>query len=308
MNRLFRFLIAAASAFILSCIILGAAYLTGLLAGGHMYTFELSIKLSPLFAAILGVIAAIYPSPQVSRNDSALVGVAAFGAAIGCLYWYSSGRVMAMRFTGHWQWGFLSPDYELQAVCCWVAAGASAMMVAVIRRSPTVLLTAVVLCVLAVVLPAPVFNSLTNNQELTVAFATPASTGASATQPLQVIAGSKEFDAEKVRAHVLETLRTSGLQGEFRVNSLYRTGSGKKSLQIVVVSAPVAGRALLPQPNGAELIYVQKAEGWERIPPQAPTLSRSIEIWGPGSRKDSVAYFGIMDAAGLSLVGRLQSN
>jgi menaquinone-dependent protoporphyrinogen IX oxidase len=70
-----------------------------------------------------------------------------------------------------------------------------------------------------------------------------------------IITGSKEFDAAKVAAHVLQTLRSSGLQGEYRLTNLYRS-TGKKSLQIIVVSAPVASRALLPQPNGAEIIYV----------------------------------------------------
>ncbi|HZR32705.1 MAG TPA: hypothetical protein VFA76_12735 [Terriglobales bacterium] len=92
------------------------------------------------------------------------------------------------------------------------------------------------------------------------------------------------------------------------MTNLYRVGKGKKSLEIVVVSAPVVNRALLPEPNGTELIYVQKPEGWKRIPLQAPALARSVEIWGPGNRNDSLANFGIPDASGISLMGRIRPN
>lgn len=309
MSRLFRFLIGAVSAFALSCIILGVAYATGLLAGEHAYVFELPIKLSAPFAIILGIIAAIYPTPRDSRKHNAFM-VAALGAAVGCLYWYLSERLtIGLHFTGRWQWGVLSLDYELQAASCWVAAGASAMLAAVIRRAPTVLVTTVILCSLAVVLPAPVFNRLTKNQELTVALATPVRPGTSVMQPPQVIlTGSEEFDVTKVTSHVLETLRASGLQGEYCVTNLYRIGTGKKSLQIIVVSTPVAGRARLPQPDATELIYVQRPDSWERIPSQAPTLGRSTEVWRPRDRNDLLAYFGIPDASGISVGGRVPSN
>ena len=308
MTRLLRFGLAGITALVLTCIILGTAYATGLLAGGHMYTIELPLKLSVPFALTVGIVAAAYPRSQPSGGRHAFMA-AVVGAVVGCLYWYLSERLVAMLFTGKWQWGFLSPDFEVQAASCWVAAGTSAMLVAFTRRVPTILVTIAVLCLLAVVLPAPLFNYLTNNQELTVALAIPVSPGAIATRPPEVInSGSKEFDAAKVGAHVLEALRSSGLPGEYRVTNLYRAGTGKRSLQIIVVSTPVASRALLPQPDGTELIYVQKPDGWESIPSRAPTLRRSIEIWGPGDHRDSLAYFGIPDASGISLIGRIRSN
>jgi hypothetical protein len=183
------------------------------------------------------------------------------------------------------------------------------MLAALIRRVPTVLVTTVILCSLAVVLPAPVFNRLTNNQELTVALAAPVRPGSSAMQPPRVIlTGSKGFDVAKVTTHVLETLRASGLRGEYRVTNLYRIGTGEKSLQIIVVSTPVASRARLPQPDATELIYVQRPDIWERIPSQAPTLGRSTEVWGPRDREGLLAYFGIPDASGISVMGRVPSN
>ncbi len=209
MNRHLRFVFAAVTTFVLSCITLGIGYGAGLLAGGHIYTATaLPIKLSVPFAGIVGIIAMAYPNRKDSRQHNVFI-VAVTGAATGCVYWYLSERVLAMQFTGRWQWGFLSLDYELQMALCWVAAGASAMLVAVIRRPSTVLVPVVILCLLAVVLPAPIFNYLAKNQELTVALAIPVGPGTSATRPPEVIASeSKEFDAEIVVLHVLSVLRS----------------------------------------------------------------------------------------------------
>jgi len=307
MRGLLRSAFAATTALLLCCVILGIAYATGMLAGGHMYAFELPCKLSFPFAVIVGIVAGVI-SYRRPHDQSALLA-AAIGAALGCLYWYLSERVFALRFTDRWQWGFLSLDYELQALSCWVAAGASAMMVAFSRRTKTMLSTAAILCLSAALLPAPVFNSLTDNQELTVAFVTPMTLGAdAAARPEAAIDGSKQFDPTPETAHVLEKLRVSGIQGEYRVTNLCRVGTGKKSLQIIVVSAPVQGRELLPEPRSAEVIYVRKPNGWQRIPSEAPVLSRSVEIWEPGTSDDSLATFGIPDASRISLVGRVRSN
>jgi len=307
MKRPLRFVIGAVSALLLSCLILGAAYMAGMLAGGHMYAFELPIKLTAPFAVLVGVLATICPMPRDSKRSS-LVALAA-GMALGLVYWYLSKRLFALHFTGLWQGGFLLLDYDLQAIFCWVMAGASAMLIAVVRRPLITVSTAAALSVLAAVLPSPLFNYLTNNQELTVAFATPRSLDASTTSSLRVIIpGAKEFDTEEVAAHVMHVLRASGLQGEFRITNLYRIGTGKKGLQIIVVNSRVDGRSLLPQPDGIDLIYAQTSEGWQKIPPTAGTLSRSVEIWGPGTHKDSLAYFGIADASGVSIMGRIDSN
>lgn len=309
MGRLSRFVIGVVTAFVLSCIILGVAYATGLLAGDHTYVFELPIKLSAPFAVIVGMVAAVYPNRQDTRKHNAFA-VAALGAAIGCLYWYLSERVMmAIIYSGYWNWGFRSLDYELQAASCWVAAGASAMLTAVIRQTRPVLVATAILSSLAVILPAPLFNKLTNNQELTVALVTPVNLVASRTNPYQVIhTGSREFDVPKATAHVLAALRSAGIQGEYHALSLCRIGTGKKSLQIILVNAPVVSRARLPQPDAAELIYVQTPEGWNKIPAETPTLSRSVEVWGRRDRPDWLLYFSIPDASGINLGGRIESN
>ena len=117
MTRLLRFGLAGITALVLACIILGTAYATGLLAGGHMYTIELPLKLGVPFALTVGIVAAAYSRSQPSGGRHAFM-VAAVGAVVGCLYWYLSERLVAMLFTGKWQWGFLWPDLEVQAASC----------------------------------------------------------------------------------------------------------------------------------------------------------------------------------------------
>jgi hypothetical protein len=156
------------------------------------------------------------------------------------------------------------------------------MLVTFTRRKPIVLVAVTMLCLLAIVLPSPVFDLLTNNQELTVAFVIPASSGASAAKPPRAFSSGpqwlNEAGANAVAAHVLEALRTSGLPGQYRVAEVYRCGTGKKSLQIIVLNPPVPALAHLPQPDGTELIYVAKPDGWETIPSRAPTLGRSVSL------------------------------
>jgi len=297
--------LAAATGFVLTCVILGTALATGAVPADQRYTIELPLELTAAFGITIGIVAAVYPHNHATGRGHAFL-VAAVGAVVGCFYWYFSYRLLAMRIIG-WQWGVLLPDVEIQTALCGAAAGISAMLVAFTRRTPATLASIAVLCLSAVALPSPLFNHLYDNQELTVAFATPIRPDETAARPPRVItSGSKEFDETRVAAHVLEALRSSGLPGEYRVTNLYRIGAGKRSLQIIVVSAPVASRALLPEPDGTEVIYVQKPDGWESIPPRAPTLRRSIEISEPEDHGDWLASFAIVGAPGIGLGDRMR--
>ena len=166
----------------------------------------------------------------------------------------------------------VTPVFEFQVALCWIATGALAMLVTLTRRTRTVLVAAAVLCVLAVVLPSPMFNFARHNQELTVAFVIPANPDASAAKPLKgfsVATGShwlSKTGADAVAAHVLEALRKAGLPGPYRVAEVNQSGTGKKALQIIVLNPPFPAEAQLPQPDGTELIYVSKPDGWHTIP------------------------------------------
>jgi hypothetical protein len=255
--------------------------------------FSAELALLVPFAPVVGIAAAAYPRRWLSGRRNAFI-VAAVGAAVGGLWYCLSpgwmmllGHITVLRyipFSRYLVWLYMS-DFEFQTATCWIATGALAMLVTLTRRTPAVLIAVTVLCVLAVVLPSPIFNFVTNNQELTVAFVIPASPGASVAKPPHVVSIGPNWlntaGADAAEAHVLEALRKAGLPGPYRVAELDRCGSGKKALQLIVLNPPVPAQALLPQPDGTELIYVSKPDGWRTIPAQAPTLSRNVEVRGP---------------------------
>jgi hypothetical protein len=305
-SRFLRFGLASITALVLAGIILGVTYAVGMFPDSQTQWFGMDLRLIVPFALAVGIAAAVYPRRWLSRRRNALI-VAAVGAAVGCLscYVFPGWMILLSHLSDSW-WFLLGCSFpfvfELQAASCLVAAGASAMLVTFTHRAPTVLVAVAVLCLLAIVLPAPTFNFLTNNRELAVAFVISASPGASASKPPFAFSSGPHWldqaGANAVETHVLEALRTSGLPGQYRVAEIYRCGAGKKSLQIVVLNPPVPAQALLPQPDGSELIYVAKPDGWRTIPSQAPTLGRSVEVSGPRTGSPFVAYYCVHNASG----------
>jgi len=291
-SRFLRFGLASITTLVLSGIILGVTRTTGMFAGDQNLWFPAELDLIVPLVLVVGIAAASYPRQWLSGRRHAFI-VAALGAAAACLsclvflgWMVVLGHTGQLRYSWRELLGIILPLYfELQAVTWTIAAGASAMLVTLTRRAPTVLAAVTVLCVLAVVLPAPLFNFATNNQELTVAFVIPASPGASAAKPPHVVNTGPHplywAEANAVAAHVLEALRKAGLPGPYRVAEVDRCGRGKKSLQIIVLNPPVPAQALLPQPDGTELIYVAKPDGWRTIPARTPTLGRTVEVRGP---------------------------
>ena len=295
-SRFLRFVLASISVLILGNIICGVTRATGMFAGGRAWWFRWDlgpIGLIVPLALIVGIAAATYPRRWLSHRHNAFI-VAAAGAAAGCLSCLVLlGWMILLGHTGQLRYGWrdlgtiLPFQFELQAVTWLIVIGASAMLVTLTRRRPTVLVSVAVLCVLAVVLPSPIFNFVTHNQELTVAFVVPANPGASAARPLRafsVATGShwlSQAGADAVAAHVLEALRKAGLPGPYRVAEVNQSGIGKKALQIIVLNPPVPALAQLPQPNGTGLIYVSQPDGWRTIPAQASTLGRTVEVRGP---------------------------
>ena len=292
-SRFLRFVLASITTLVLGGIILGVARATGMLVGVYERWFRAELALLVPFAPLVGIAAAAYPRRWLSGRRNAFIA-AVIGAAVGCLFYCLSpgwmmllGHITILRhvpLSRYLGWLYTS-DFEFQTASCWIVAGALAMLVTLTRRTPTVLAVVAVLCVLAVVLPSPIFNFATNNQELTVAFVIPATPGASAAKPPRVVStGPNWINAagrDAAEAHALEALRKAGLPGPFRVAEVARCGRGKKALQIIVLNPPVPALALLPQPDGRELIYVSGPDGWRAIPAQAPTLGRTVEVRGP---------------------------
>jgi hypothetical protein len=318
-SRFLRFGLASIATLVLGGIILFVARATGMLVGDNTYWFQSLPWLLVPFAPIVGIAAAACPRRWHSSRFNIFI-VTSIGAAMGCLFYCLFPRCFLLL--GHpsvWRevplfrnlsWFFTS-DFEFEIASCWIAAGATAMLVTLTRRTPTVLATITMLCLLAVILPAPVFNFVTNNQELTVAFAVPASPVVSAVKPPRVVNVGNErhwldlAGANAVADHVLEALRKAGIAGPYRVAEIDRCGTGKKALQIIVLNAAASGKVQLPEPDGTELIYVSEPDHWRTIPAQAPTLSRNVEV-RPGASRSPLAMYWIQSVAPFGFGGGIR--
>jgi hypothetical protein len=313
-NRFLRFVLASIATLVLGGLILWVTQATGMLVGASTVFFPFYLGQLVQFAPVVGIAAAAYPRRGLSSRHNAFI-VAVVGAAVGCLcycllqvriawimhYHYATG-IQSIPWWTRYSFWTITPVFEFQIATCWIAAGALAMLLTLTRRTRTVLVAAAVLCVLAVALPAPVFNFVRHNQQLTVAFVVPASPSGSAAEPMRafsVTAGShllSKSGADAVAAHALEELRKAGLPGPYRVAEVNQSGTGKKALQIIVLNPPVPAEAQLPQPDGTELIYVSQPDGWHTIPAQGRTLGRNTEIQGPTTGYRWMASYWIQTA------------
>ncbi len=309
-SRFLRFVLASIAALALGGIILGVSRATGMLVGGaNDFFFPFYLWQLVQFTPVVGIAAAAYPRRWLSgRHNALIVAVvgAAMGAAVGVLCYYVLQERIAWlshhaATNTRYAFWLVTPVFEFQMASCWIATGALAMLVTLTRRTRAVLVAVAVLCVLAVVLPSPIFNFARHNQDLTVAFVVPANPGTiAAKQPRFGYSGGGCLNyagTDAVEAHVLDAVRKAGLPGPYRVANVARCGTGKKALQIIVLNPPIPAEAQLPQPDGTELIYVSGQDGWRTIPAQARTLGRNVEIHGPKSGDRWVAFYWIRTAA-----------
>lgn len=289
-HPLLRFALATIATIIFGGIILFVVHATGMFVGDRTYWFQATPWLLVPFAPVVGVVAAAYPRRWLSCRGNACI-VAALGAALGGLFYsLSPGWMSLPRPINPWHyipWArnlfwYSSPDFEFQMASCWIAAGASAMLFTLSRKTLRNLAAIPLLCLLAVVLPPPLFNYAMNNQELTVAFVIPAKPDASTEKIPHAISLSPhpllQAEAKTTESHVQDSLHKAGLAGPYRVAELARCGTGKKALQIVVLNVPLSTKTSLPEPNGTELIDIADANGWRTLPAQATTLDRSVEV------------------------------
>ena len=294
MRRLSRFGIAALVGFSTSFVIALVSYAFGTWLGGHSDNLRDTVYFTVPFALLLGAAAALPPTWQSIRKRRVITAVLV-GAILGLLYTFLLFKFVAL--------GFLA--IVVQAISCWVAGGISGMLaVAVVKRSRMV--SAIVgVCLLAIFVPTPLFNAVTRNQQLTVAFVTRSLENEATASP-RTLFFDNAAEVHAVSKQVLEHVHALRLTGNFRVAHLSRQGEGKQSLAIIVVQGPVEQRALLAEPDGSTVIYVQESGGWAKHPADAPTLRRSIEVWPPMNRSEELAFFSVPKASGISLLGTIR--
>jgi hypothetical protein len=171
MGRLLRFAIAAvASTAVLLLLTLGA-YKLHLWMGDHLSICDGTLRTLAFLPVVVGLVASIWPLPRLSRSPFA-AGVT--GAIIGFAYGYCVTRVDLAMFLGHWSWRYLGAismdrEIDLAVSVCAIVPATCAMLLAVAARSRRVIATVVTLVLAALLVPAPAFDLITHNQELTVA-------------------------------------------------------------------------------------------------------------------------------------------
>lgn len=303
MARLLRFAIAAAaSAAILLLLTLGA-YKLHIWMGDHLSICHGTLRMLAFLPIIVGLVASIWPLPHLSRSPL-VAGVT--GAVIGFAYGYCVTRVDLAMFLGHWRWRYLGPismdwEIDLAVSVCAAVPGTCAMLLAVTARSRRVIATVVTLILTALLVPAPAFDFITHNQELTVAVVIPYSAGGGNGPRVSSNYRSTPVDIASVTSHVLGLLRDEGIAGHYRVSILWRDGRGKQALAIIVFKQPVMCRVELRQPRGSEVIYLQQPDGWKKIPSQVPTVNRLLRVDPPLSEDE----FGFLHVIGVGGFGTI---
>jgi hypothetical protein len=297
MARLFRFAVAATLTSGIGLLVAYVSYVLGIWAGGHRYRLEQCLRLGVLLPIFVGSLAALWPLRKL--NWSALAAGMA-GAAVGLTYGYLAFRVEAFRsWRSFGQSVFLKNFWglDIEMMVCGAVSSACAMVLTTTSRTRNVLLTVAFLVVLGVLIPGPVFDLITHNQELTVAIVTPQSQGPRSPEVMEE-GPVRPIDASAVSSRVMQLLRNAGIDGNYQVAQLYRQGHGKQVLAIIVIGGLVTEAADLPEPRGSDVIYLQEPGGWERIPSQLPTLDRGIHIY-PDQSGRSCHQIQFTDASGL---------
>jgi len=303
MARLLRFAIAAAaSAAILLLLTLGA-YKLHLWMGDHLSICHGTLRMLAFLPIAVGLFAAIWPLPRLSRSTFA-AGMT--GAIIGFAYGYCVSRVEFTMFVGHWRWRYLGPismdwEIDLAVSVCAVVAGTCAMLVAVTVRSRRVIATVVTLVLAALLVPAPAFDFITHNQELTVAVLIPYTVGGASEPRVSSYASSTPVDVGSVTKHVQDLLRNKGITGHYQVSHLWRGGHGKQALAVIVFNQPVVCRVELQQPRGNDVIYLQQPAGWKKIPSQVLTVNRLLRVDPPLS-EDEFGFLHVYEVGGFGTI------
>jgi hypothetical protein len=301
MGRLFRFALAAILTVAVSLFVTYGSYALGLWAGGHRFRLEQVLRLGVLLPIFVGLVAALWPLRKL--NWSALkAGIA--GAALGLTYGYLAVRVMfwldlkSWGSPGHSVFLRIVWSLDLETMVCGAVAGACAVLLTTTSRTRNVLLTVALFLIGGILIPGPVFDLVTHNQEFTVAVVTPQRHGP---HPPEVEENGpvRSVDASAVSSHVMQLLRNAGITGNYQVAQLYRQGHGKQVLAVIVIGGLVTKAAHLPEPRGTDVIYLQELGGWKQIPSAVPTLDRDIYIISRDRNGRSYHQIEFTDASGL---------
>jgi hypothetical protein len=97
----------------------------------------------------------------------------------------------------------------------------------------------------------------------------------------------------------IQRIRDAKITGTISLFNINRFGSGTRSSVVLIMQRPVARRVELPEPDAANVVYVQEAAGWKMFPAGAHILQRKIRIDPiPGLARESSLSVELADGSG----------
>lgn len=97
-------------------------------------------------------------------------------------------------------------------------------------------------------------------------------------QALTVSDALQATDAALTTADLVQ-IRKLKLNGTIEnAGGLVSGTAGAEGHALIMLDHPVMSRVELPEPDAVTVVYIQRHEGWEKYPPTAPTLKRTIAL------------------------------
>lgn len=213
--------------------------------------------------------------PTAARYVVAL----AAGVLLGTTWTY-----ILYAYYGHWAGAFSFPILP-----CWVAAGASGMLINLsphntVRQFRFLELTCIAILSLSILaLGKPLSTFMTGDQSVEVV----SLKWLPGPQPLTL----RDSDVERLGGRP-GLLQDTGISGALTFSaSSGEVGRGKPARAVIIMYRQLNEPVSLPQPDGTEIIYVQREDGWSKYPADAPVSDRKINLWAdPGDSNRTTRY------------------
>src|SRR5262249_8993037 len=189
----------------------------------------------------------------------------------------------------------------IQLFCCWLAAAICVILI--MRARAYSLPWAIVVVLLTIFLPKQLYTKLSHNQQLTVVFvrAQPhAATSIAFADEPNPEAAMHCGPRDAMTYAGLELLQARYPDQDLHILTYLTTGEGNQSLAIVLLRDAVQNPVTLAEPYQSTVFYLQGPSSWEKIPPDARTLSRQIII-EPSPHTGDLGGVLVQEVGGVSL-------
>jgi hypothetical protein len=285
------FTVAFVVALGVSCTTAASTYAVGDWRGGFsgsLYPLLLIFFALTLPLALLLGLTTLW-GPSSGPRDRSTLKIAVSAVAVALVYAY-----LVARF-------YLKPTSPLgtvQLFCYWLAGAICVILIA--RARAYGLPWAIVVVLLTIFLPKPLYIKLSHNQRLTVVFVrvqprTATSIGfADETDPDAALQCGPRDAMTYAGLHLLQARYPDQ---DLRILTYSTTGEGEPSLAIVLLRGPVQEPVALAEPYRSTVFYSQGPASWEHAPPDARMLNRRITI-RPSPNADDLGLFMVEEAGG----------